>query len=114
MKGFSYAFLGLKHAFSSQINFKFHSFTAIAAIAGGLYLGLSNSEWLWITAAIALVLIAELFNTALEFLVDLVSPEYNVQAGKIKDLASAAVLISALFAFIVGLIIFIPKISRLN
>ena len=111
LKGFTFAFKGIKHAFSSQINFKFHSVSALIVIAAGIYFQLTIPEWLWITAAIAFVLISELFNTALEVLVDLVSPEYNVKAGMIKDLASAAVLVTAVFALIVGLAIFIPKLN---
>ncbi|MFD2144106.1 diacylglycerol kinase family protein [Mucilaginibacter antarcticus] len=66
-------------------------------------------EWMWIVACIAIVLMAELFNTALEFLVDLVSPEYNELAGHVKDIAAGAVVIAALFAVIEGLIIFFLK-----
>jgi diacylglycerol kinase len=110
LKGFTFAFQGIKHAFATQINFKFHTFSAIGIIAAGFYFELNGSEWLWIVAAITLVLVAELFNTAFEFLVDLISPTYNKTAGVIKDLASAAVLTTALFALIVALIIFIPKL----
>lgn len=72
---------------------------------------MNGSEWLWIVAAITFVLVAELFNTALELLVDLVSPGYNKAAGIVKDLASAAVLLAAVFAVIVALIIFTPKLD---
>ena len=57
-----------------------------------------------------MVLIAELFNTAFEVLVNLISPEHDSKAGIIKDLAAGAVLITAFFAVIIGLIIFLPKI----
>ena len=110
LKGFTFAFQGIKHAFATQINFKFHTFSAIGIIVAGFYFDLNSSEWLWIVAAITFVLVAELFNTAFEFLVDLVSPSYNKRAGAVKDLASAAVLITAIFTLIVALIIFIPKL----
>lgn len=110
LKGFTYAWNGLTYAFATQINFKFHVFAAIIIIALGLYLNLSHAEWLWICSAILFVLIVELLNTAIEILVDLVSPGYDPKAGIIKDISAAAVLITALFAVIVSLFIFIPKI----
>lgn len=111
LKGFTFAFQGIKHAFATQINFKFHTFSAAGIISAGFYFDLNGSEWLWIVAAITFVLVAELFNTALELLVDLVSPGYNKAAGIVKDLASAAVLLAAVFAVIVALIIFTPKLD---
>jgi undecaprenol kinase/diacylglycerol kinase (ATP) len=63
-----------------------------------------------ITAAAGMVLTAELFNTAIEVLVDLVSPGIHPKAKIIKDVASSAVLLSAITAFIIGLMIFMPKI----
>ena len=110
LKGFVYAQQGIIYAFSTQINFKVHVLLAIAAIALGYFFGLNINEWLWISVAIGLVIIAELFNTALEVLVDLVSPGYHPKAGIAKDLASAAVLLTAILAAIIGLCIFIPKI----
>jgi undecaprenol kinase/diacylglycerol kinase (ATP) len=108
--GFKYAWQGVLYAFSTQINFKFHSIAAISVIALGIYLDLDLNDWLWISAAIVLVLVAELFNTALEVLVDLVSPGFNQKAGRVKDLSSAAVLLTAILSFIIGLCVFIPKI----
>ena len=109
-KGFSYAWNGLTYAFATQINFKIHVFAAFLAITLGLYVNLNHSEWLWISTAILFVLIVELLNTAIEILVNLVSPEYDPKAGIIKDISAAAVLITAFFALIVGLFIFVPKI----
>ncbi len=106
--GFKYAMQGVRYAFSTQINFRFHSVAAVLVLLAGLYLGLSNSEWLWILTAIFLVIVAELFNTALEVLVDLVSPGFNAKAGIVKDLGSAAVLLTALLSFTIGLFIFVP------
>ena len=57
-----------------------------------------------------MVFIAELFNTALETLVNLVSPEFNPKAGHVKDISAAAVLIAAIMALIIGVLIFLPKI----
>ncbi|MBC7913624.1 MAG: diacylglycerol kinase family protein [Pyrinomonadaceae bacterium] len=107
--GFKYAWKGIVFAFSSQINFKFHTGAAILVLALGWYVDLNLNEWLWIMAAIGLVIAAELFNTALEQLVDLVSPDFNPKAGIVKDLASAAVLVIALLSLVIGLCVFLPK-----
>lgn len=110
MKSFLFAFKGLAYAFKTQLNFRIHCFFTVAAVVLGLYAQLNFSEWLWISLAIALVLILELINTAIEVLVDLISPEQNLKAGLIKDLSTAAVLVAGLFALMVGLIIFVPKL----
>ncbi len=76
----------------------------------GYIVNLNANEWLWISLAIALVLILELVNTSIEVLVDLISPQQNFKAGAIKDVASAAVLVGALFSVVVAFFIFIPKL----
>ena len=92
------------------MNFRIH-LTAVILVSGlGWFFHLSASEWLWIILAVGLVLITELLNTALELLVDLVSPGFNSQAGKVKDVAAGAVLVAAVIAVIIGAVIFIPKI----
>lgn len=110
IRGFGYACSGLGYALKSQLNFKVHICAAILVAIAGYWLNLAASEWLWLIAAIALVLMAELLNTAIEVLVDLVSPEIHPKAKIIKDVAAAAVLVTAIAAAGIGLIIFIPKI----
>ena len=83
---------------------------AIIIAALCFYLELNKTEWLWIVAATTMVLMAELANTAIETLVDLVSPEYNLKAGLVKDIAAALVLLAALMAFTIGILILLPKI----
>jgi len=109
-RGFAFAFNGIKYTFKTQLNFRVHSFIAIVLAGLCFYLELNKTEWLWIIAATAIVLIAELANTAIETLVDLVSPEYNLKAGLIKDIAAALVLIAAMMALTIGVLILIPKI----
>ncbi len=109
LNGFGYAFKGLAYATSTQLNFKIHLMATIIAIALGCYLKISVAEWCWIATCIALVLVVELLNTAIELLTDIASPGYNVKAGHLKDLSAAAVLITAFLALIIGGIIFIPK-----
>jgi diacylglycerol kinase len=110
IKSFGYAITGLRYAFSTQPNFRFHSFALLAVAILGWYVNLNRSEWLWILAAVSMVLVSELLNTAIETLVDLVSPAYHLKAGIVKDAAAAAVLVAAIIAAAIGLIIFIPKI----
>lgn len=110
LKGFYFAWKGVAYSFRTQVNFRVEVFSAIAVIAVSCYLGLSTAEWLWISLAICLVLLTELANTAIETLVDLVSPEYNPKAGIVKDIFAAVVLLTGFFALITGILILLPKI----
>jgi diacylglycerol kinase len=113
IRGFGYAFKGVWHAAATQLNFSVHLVAAVVAVFGAWALHISPGEWLWIILCIGLVLAAELFNTAIEFLTDLVSPEYNKKAGLVKDMSAGAVLITAICALAIGLIIFLPKLLAL-
>lgn len=110
INGFVYAAKGLAEAIKSQFNMRFHFVATVVVIALSFYYHLTVTEWCFILLSIAIVWTAELLNTAIEYLTDFVSPEYNFLAGKVKDIASAAVLIAAIVSASVGLIIFIPKI----
>lgn len=109
IKSFGFALSGIAYTAKSQMNFRIHLAAIIGVAAAGWYCKLSPGEWLAIVLAIGLVLVAEGLNTALEILVDLVSPEFNIQAGRVKDVAAGAVLIAAVISVLTGLIIFIPK-----
>jgi diacylglycerol kinase len=109
---FRYAFQGVRDLIATQPNTRIHLAAAVAVISAGAALGLSAGEWALISVCIALVISMEAMNTALEYLTDLVSPEYHPLAGKAKDAAAAAVLIAATGAAAAGLIIFLPKILR--
>ena len=110
LKSFSYAINGLRYSILTQHNILIHIILAIIAIILGFLLKISSFEWVAIIIVIGLVISAEIFNTSIEELVNLVSPQKNEKAGIIKDLAAGAVLILAITAFITGLIIFLPKI----
>ena len=114
IKGFGYAIKGVGYAFKTQPNFKFHCAATLIVVVWGWFLMLSTAEWLWILAAVALVMVSELLNTAIETLVDLVSPEWNTKAGIVKDTAAAAVFIASIISALIGLIIFIPKILHVT
>ncbi|OOQ58632.1 diacylglycerol kinase family protein [Mucilaginibacter pedocola] len=113
IRGFGFAFNGLKYAYTTQLNFRVHVFAGLLAIAMGFFLQISAAEWNWVTLCIAMVLLTELLNTGIETLTDLVSPGYNKLAGHVKDVSAAAVLVTAFFALVTGCIIFLPKILAL-
>ncbi|MGB6838825.1 MAG: diacylglycerol kinase family protein [Microgenomates group bacterium] len=109
-KSFRFAFDGLKTAIRKEPNFRIHLVAAISAIFAAYLLGFSSLEWIILVLTIFLVLIFELMNTALETLIDLISPEITPQAKIAKDISAAAVLSTAFLSIIVGLTLFLPKI----
>jgi diacylglycerol kinase len=109
-KSFEYAFNGLKKAFVEEGNMKIHFLMSILVIICGIIFKVTKYEWIILLFAIGLVISAELHNTAIENLVDLVVKERNKTAGEIKDVSASFVLVLSIISAIVGLIIFIPKI----
>ncbi len=107
---FGFAAKGLAEAIRTQFNIRFHFVATLIAVGMGFYLSISLAEWCFIILSISIVWIAELLNTALEYITDFVSPEYNDIAGKVKDIAASAALVAAISSAVIGLIIFIPKI----
>ncbi len=105
-ESFRSALNGILLGVSGQQNMKIHVTIAIMVVVVGFYFHISGGEWLAIVLCIGLVLSTELLNTALEHLVNLVSPHHQALAGKIKDVAAGAVLVLAIASSIVGLIIF--------
>jgi diacylglycerol kinase (ATP) len=103
---FRYALDGILHGFRAQRHMRFHFIVAILALLAGVVYGLTRAELLVLLFAIALVLITEMFNTALEAVVDLVTQSYHPLAKHAKDVAAGAVLVAALNAIVVGLILF--------
>lgn len=110
LDSFRFAFSGLRELFASTINARIHAFFSILAIVLGFAFGISSPEWLAIIGCIMLVISLEAVNSALENIVDLVSPGRHPLAGKAKDLAAGAVLWAAMGAAVVGAIVFLPKI----
>ena len=110
INSFKYAFEGILQAYVGEQNLKIHTVIAILVIIFGFILKISYTEWLVCLVLIGLVLMAEFFNTSIEYLVDLVSPEIHPLAKATKDTASAGVLMMAIISAIIGLIIFAPKL----
>lgn len=109
-QSFSHAYRGFNVSLSEEQNLRIEFCLGFIAIAMGIYFHLSSIEWIALLLTIGLVIGAELFNTALEKVVDLASPEIHPLAKKAKDAAAAAVFIFSIVAALVGLFLFLPKI----
>ncbi len=110
MRSFGYAIVGLKVAFKEEPNFRIHMLALLGVGALGLYVDLSPWEWISITLVAGLVIVTELLNTAVEHICDYLNGEHDLRIGVIKDIAAAAVLVSAITAFVVGVLVFYPHI----
>ncbi|MFB4166508.1 diacylglycerol kinase [Virgibacillus sp. JSM 102003] len=111
--GFLHAWNGLKEVTKTERNFRIHLIATITVIITGTIIHLTLIEWAILMLTIGLVLVAEATNAAIEKLIDYVKPETNPLAKTIKDVAAGAVLLAAVISFVVGLLIFLPKIYGL-
>lgn len=107
---FIHAAGGIGHAFRTETNFRIHVAAMALAVGLGVVLQISAVEWLFVAGCSMLVLSMELVNTAIENVCDLISKEYHPLIKIIKDVAAAAVLVSAAGSAVTGGIIFIPKL----
>ncbi len=110
IKSVGYALEGLVVFFKTQHNAWIHLVGAAITIAAGFYFHLGKTDWGMIIIAITLVFVTEMFNTAIEFLCDVVSPQIHPGIKKVKDVSAAAVLIAAIAAIAIGIIVFLPRI----
>jgi len=110
IRSFKYAFNGLRILIKEEHNSRIHLVAAIVAIGAGFFFEISKLEFVTVALAIGLVITSEIINSAIENISDFISPEKHDLIKKIKDLSAAGVLISAITAFVIGLIIFIPKL----
>ena len=113
LKSYTFAWKGILTCAGHEQNITFHLLVAILVIAAGLLFNITHVEWMVVMLCIGTVITAELFNSAIERLVDLVSPEWNKIAGEVKDIAAGAVLVTAITAAIIGLIVFLPYLLAL-
>jgi diacylglycerol kinase len=109
-KSIGIAFNGIIDLIKSENNAKIHLISTIVVIIVGFKLQFLAIEWLWISLAIAGVWVAELINTSIEKLTDLISPEQNPIAKKVKDYAAGAVLVMAIWAIFVFCLISFPHL----
>ncbi|AKG35742.1 diacylglycerol kinase [Paenibacillus durus] len=105
-KSFWYAAQGLRQAFRTEMNMKVHTCFAVVVLLFATLLRVPPGDWMLLLLAITLVLAAELINTAIESVVDLVSPEVHPLAKAAKDTAAGAVFLAAVFAVIAGIYVF--------
>ena len=108
LKSYKHARNGMRIMIFTQINARIELIAALLVIVLGLIVSLSLIEWAVIAIAIGTVLISEIFNTAMEFLLDRISPQYSQLVKNIKDIAAAGVLLSVILAIVLGLLVFLP------
>ncbi|MFV9550808.1 diacylglycerol kinase [Algibacter sp. PT7-4] len=110
LKSVGYAFKGAFLLLKTEASIKIQFFIAIAVTLAGVYFNISALEWMMQILAIGLVMSAEGMNTAIEEIANFIHPEHHNKIGLIKDIAAGAVFIASVFASIIGLIIYLPKI----
>ncbi|HHY63694.1 MAG TPA: diacylglycerol kinase family protein [Clostridiaceae bacterium] len=110
---FKNAFRGLLTAFKSERNMTIHGIAAVLVIIAGLLLRIDNTRWLAVFIAIGLVIVSELFNTAIEILTDMVTDQYSEKAKKVKDISAGAVLFSTAISVIIGILVFLEPVVGL-
>lgn len=113
INSFKYAICGIKTSLKSERNMKIHVTIMILVIIMGIILKISQFEWIICIILFSIVIGAELFNTSIEIVVDMITKEKNEMAKKAKDISAGGVLVIAIGSAIIGLIIFIPKIILL-
>ena len=112
-KSFKFAISGMKEAFNKEPNLRTHVLFTFGVILAAYLLEFKAVEWALLIITIFLVLILELVNTAIESLVNLVSPEIRNEAKIAKDISAAVVLLGALLAAVIGRLLFVPKLLNL-
>lgn len=112
MRSFRYAFQGIFRFFQEEHNALLHLMATITVVVLAIFFHVQGGELLALIIVTGIVWMAELFNTAIERLADLVSKEYHPGIGYLKDLAAAAVLIASVTAVITGAVIFLPKLLK--
>jgi diacylglycerol kinase len=110
VESFRHAGGGIGFMLRTQHNATIHAALMLLVVGFGVAFRVGGAEWCWLVLALASVWTAESFNTALEIIVDLASPEYRPAAGRAKDVAAGAVLLCSLGAATVGLLVFLPRL----
>jgi diacylglycerol kinase (ATP) len=113
IRSVKYALRGIRIMIGSQQNAWIHAAATVVVVAAGWWCGLTLAEWCWIVLAVVSVWTAEALNTAFEFLTDVASPGSHPVAGKAKDVAAGAVLITAVGAAVIGALVFGPRLVAL-
>lgn len=110
IRSFSYAINGLCYVLKNETNLKIHLIAMFVVVSAGFYFQIDTTEWCLIALTIGMVISLEIVNTAIEKLVDFISPEKHPNAGLIKNIAAASVLFAAIIAICIACFIFLPKL----
>lgn len=113
LRSFGYAWNGIRSCVAREQNLAVHMLATLLVIIAGLVFDITRMEWIAVILCIGLVIAAELFNTAIERMVDLMSPQRKPAAGLIKDIAAGAVLVCAVASVAVAMLIFIPRMVHI-
>ncbi len=111
LRSFVYAFSGLGFMLRTQHNAWLHAVASVAVVAAGLVLRVTAADWRWLIVAMAMVWVAETFNTAVEYVCDVVSPGYSQTVRHAKDIAAGAVLLCAFAALLIGVFTLWPYVE---
>ena len=110
LQSIRYALDGIKYILKTQQNARIHLFFTLAVFILGFLFGITRMEWIALVLTVGLVWAAELFNTAVEVMVNLISPERRITAKICKDISAGSVLVTASISVLVGLLIFGPPL----
>jgi len=110
LASFKFAFNGIRILLKEEHNSRIHFLAAFCVIALAYIFKISSIEWIALIFVIGFVIVVEIINTSIENIADFISPEKNEKIKVIKDLAAAAVLVSAITSMIIGLIVFVPRL----
>jgi diacylglycerol kinase (ATP) len=115
IESFGFAFKGLKDILATEHNARVHSIFTVVVLLLSWWLNIDHIQFALIVLVVALVWIAEAFNTVLEIIINIVSPVYSEAARRAKDIAAAAVLFAAIGAALTGLVILGPLLfAKIN
>lgn len=114
ISAFNAAIEGILYTFKSERNMKIHYFVAVVVFTLSLFLDLTKVEMIMLVFSISLVVISEMFNTAIEKTIDMITEEYNILAKIAKDVAAGGVLVASLNAVVVGYLLFYDKLAEVS
>lgn len=110
IRPFWWAIQGLYNSWRQEKHLRFHTFAAIVVVAVGVWVDLTVEEWAIVWLSIGMVFVAEIINSAIEQLADMIQPDQDARIKYIKDASAGAVLVSAIIAAGIGLMVLVPKL----
>ncbi len=106
IKSLSWAIKGLETSLKREKNINIHFYFAMGVLGVAYFLKINAEDFLFLLSAIFFVIITEIVNTIIEYMMDILYPHYHPKVGMIKDIAAGAVLLSSLYAIVVGGVVF--------